>query len=535
MAENPLDLAAAKARRAASAPRREPPPPPVDLAVGLPPALAAIRTHTDEDKRRPQPDVLLEIGLTHHLFHDAGGDPFAAVDLGTRTAVLRIDAAEYRDALSRDYYRLTHRGATAKALADATATLAARARFDGPTEPVFLRVAPTPDGVAVDLGDDTGDAAIITAKGWRIGPAPVRFRRGVKAMPLPRPERSTDPAAAFARLWGHINVDPADRVLVAAWLLCGLWPALRGSFFILMVAGEQGTGKSSLTRVLKSLIDPSAALLRLPPSDSKDLLIAALNAHVLALDNLSIITPELSDALCAVSIGTALSARKLYTDTDEVLAAVKRPMILNSIDDVATRPDLADRCVHVLLPPMTARRTEAELARQFEIDAPLIFGALLDAVASSPVDYTNMRLDPEPRMNDAAKWAAAGLPVLGFEVTEFLAALQRNRKEMFETALEASPVGLALVKYMEERPTWTGKADHLLALLLDGPAGPAWPKSPKGLLGVLRRLAPALRTHGIAWSQTRTATGHRLVTITRADPAEVEPTAAVADTARVRL
>jgi hypothetical protein len=534
VAENPLDLAAAKARRAAGAPRQEPPPP-VDPAVGLPPALAAIRTHTDEGKRRPPADVLLDIGLTHHLFHDAGGDPFAAVDLGTRTAVFRIDLAEYRDALTRDYYRLTRRGATAKALSDATATLSARARFDGPTEPVFLRVAPTPDGVAVDLGDDTGDAAIITAAGWRIGPAPVHFRRGVKAMPLPRPERSTDPAAAFARIWDHANVDPADRVLLIAWLLGALRPAPSGAYVILMVAGEQGTGKSSLTRVLKSLIDPSAALLRLPPSDGKDLLIAALNAHVLALDNLSAIPVELSDALCAVSIGTALSARKLYTDTDEVLAAVKRPMILNSIDDVATRPDLADRCLHLLLPPMTARRTEAELDRQFEIDAPLILGALLDAVSRSLRDRDGLTLNPRPRMFDSAKWAGAGLPVLGFEAAELVAALQRNRKDMFETALEASPVGLALVKYMEERPTWTGKADHLLALLLDGPAGPAWPKSPKGLLGVLRRLAPALRTHGIAWSQTRTATGHRLVTITRADPAEVEPTATVADTARVRL
>lgn len=134
------------------------------------------------------------------------------------------------------------------------------ARVDGPCEAVFLRVAPLADGVAIDLGDDTGDAAIVTPDGWRIGRPPVHFRRGAKATALPRPARVADPAAAFARLWDHATVGAADRVLCAAWLLGALRPA--GPFFVAMLCGEQGTGKSATTRVLKALTDPSAALLR---------------------------------------------------------------------------------------------------------------------------------------------------------------------------------------------------------------------------------------------------------------------------------
>lgn len=65
--------------------------------------------------------------------------------------------------------------------------------------------------------------------------------------------------------------------------------------------------------------------------------------EVLALDNLSGLDHRLPDALCRLAAGGALSGRKLYTDSDETLIEVQRPVILNGIDDLATRPDLAER------------------------------------------------------------------------------------------------------------------------------------------------------------------------------------------------
>jgi hypothetical protein len=42
-------------------------------------------------------------------------------------------------------------------------------------------------------------------------------------------------------------------------------------------------------------------------------------------------------------------ARELYTDLEEISIAVKRPVILNGIDDVATRPDLRERVLQLEL------------------------------------------------------------------------------------------------------------------------------------------------------------------------------------------
>jgi hypothetical protein len=50
--------------------------------------------------------------------------------------------------------------------------------------------------------------------------------------------------------------------------------------------------------------------------------------------------------------------RRLYTDEYEVQAA--RPVVLNGIEEVITRPDLADRAVFLTLGPITERQRRPE-------------------------------------------------------------------------------------------------------------------------------------------------------------------------------
>lgn len=450
----------------------------------------------DQDGRpRPQASVLIEIGNTHHLFHDQGGDAYARANVGTRAAVMSVDGREYREVLGRAYYVLSGKGGNRNSVRDAVSTLAATARYAGPQEPVFLRVADVPGGgIALDIGDDTGDAITVTADGWEIGAAPVNFRRSGKPLALPRPT-----AANFGLIWRYVNVAAEDRPLVAAWLLAALRP--RGPYPILLLIGEQGTGKTFASRVLKRLTDPSAVMLRPPPRDEKDLQVAAVSSWCVALDNLSGLNPQLSDCLCRLSTGGGFAGRKLYTDCDETLFEIQRPLIVNGIDDIASRPDLADRCLHLLLPPLTTRGTEAELERSFQSDAPAIFAALLDALALATRDHASVRLEKPPRMIDFATWAAAGIAALGFAAAEFTDAYTRNREHLAEAAIEASPVASALVQFMSARDSWTGSSLDLLGRLADiapnAAAGQAWPRTAKGLLEVLRRVAPALRAAGI--------------------------------------
>jgi hypothetical protein len=71
-------------------------------------------------------------------------------------------------------------------------------------------------------------------------------------------------------------------------------------------------------------------------------MIVAYNGHLLAFDNVSSVSPWLADALCRVVSGGSFAIRQLFTDQDEILFQDARPILLNGIETVIHRADLAD-------------------------------------------------------------------------------------------------------------------------------------------------------------------------------------------------
>jgi hypothetical protein len=63
--------------------------------------------------------------------------------------------------------------------------------------------------------------------------------------------------------------------------------------------------------------------------------------------------------------GGSFAVRQLHTDDAEVLFKAARPILLNGIEDVIARPDLADRAILLTLGPIgeEKRRSEAGLWR----------------------------------------------------------------------------------------------------------------------------------------------------------------------------
>src|SRR5258706_7478208 len=189
-------------------------------------------------------------------------------------------------------------------------------------------------------------------------------------------------------------------------------------------------------------------------------MIAATAGWVVRLDNLSRITPWLSDALCRLATGGGFGTRKLYENDEEVLFDAMRPVLMNGIEELATRSDLLDRALLLTLPaiPDDRRRTEAELWEAFERKRPGVFGALLEAVSCALRDESSVHLDRWPRMADFARWAVAAEPALGLRLGEFMNAYMGNREAAKDLALEASPVSAALLTLVEDCERWEGTA-----------------------------------------------------------------------------
>ena len=109
-------------------------------------------------------------------------------------------------------------------------------------------------------------------------------------------------------------------------------------------------------------IDPADAALSAPPRRERDLVITAVNNRVLVYDNLSCVPPWLADALCRLATGGGFATRALYSDREETVFDVQRPVILTGIEELATRADLLDRSLVIELPRLQQDRRMAESA-----------------------------------------------------------------------------------------------------------------------------------------------------------------------------
>jgi hypothetical protein len=466
-----------------------------------------------------QADLLIALAQRAELFHAADGTAFADVKVNDHRETWNVRHRGYRRWLSRLFFDQTGGAPSSEALQAALNVIEARAHFDGPLHDVYVRVGGLDGKIYIDLVDEAWRAIEISPDGWRVIAELVRFRRspGMKPLPLPMSGGSINLLRQF------LNVQhDEDFVLAVAWLLAAFRD--RGPFPVLLVNGEQGSAKSTFCALVRSLIDPNSAPLRALPREDRDLFIAANNGHVLAFDNVSGMQSWISDTLCRLSTGGGFAVRKLYSDADEELFDASRPTILNGIDSVITRPDLADRAIFLTLDPIadTERKPEHELLVAFERERPLIIGALLDGIARGLRELPRTRLDRFPRMADFAVWAAACESAF-WSAGTFAAAYQDNRADIVSDVLDADSIASAVITFMEsQKGVVTQTASFLLGALgeivnTQQRKSKGWPDTPRALSSRLRRAAPFLRKAGIQiyFGDREGHTGKRLITLSR--------------------
>lgn len=456
--------------------------------------LGSARPFDDNDEANPKrsrpsaTDLLIVIGRTAELFHNGAGDSFATI--AGRT--VKVESKHFRGWLAYEYYRQTGKGPNGESMTTAVNTLQATAIHDGPEAEVHVRVTMHHGAIFLSLADDAGNVIRIDAAEWRIDPSPpVKFLATANATALPMPERG----GRIDELRRFVNC-PGDEefALLCGWLSACFQP--ERPMPILILTGGQGSAKSTTGRILKSLIDSERVKDRTSPKDEHDLSIWASNSYLLAVDNVSTFPAWLSDSFCRLATGAGFGTRTKYTTADETIFQAKRPMILNGIEEFATRGDLLERSITLRHPPIgeSERQLEADLWAVFDRAKPRLLGAILDRVSAGlrtlPTVRTNF-----PRMADAVRFAIACERGMN-EPPRFEVAFQRNQADALESALLDSPIFEPLMRMLERNNgRWEGTPTALFQTLSS--ANPdrgsfRWPKSAARLSGILQRIAPAL-------------------------------------------
>lgn len=381
--------------------------------------------------------------------------------------------------------------------------------------------------IYLDLGREDWQIVEIRPSGWRLIPykeCPVRFVRYPHTQPLPLPER-VEPREVH-RLQRYFRTTEATYPLMLMWILGAFKPD--SSYPILCLRGQQGSGKSTTTRLLRALIDPAAFDHSSEPRNQDDLFVQAASCHLVAFDNLSHLSRELSDGLCRLATGGGLPKRKNFTNKDLVALRARCPIILNAIAEIVNASDLADRMLDVELVPISAneRLTENEFWNSFRHEHPRILGAVLEGLVRAMRDWVELELPQVPRMADFAYWVCAGMQAYGYTPEQSLQILLGNKQDVNTALVERNPLAQAIVELMKDREEWVGTPSELLIALSRAVGEPAARALPHSAHSIGRRLISVevpLQAVGIRIKRERTK--QRFIRITRGKPVEDEPLA----------
>ena len=461
----------------------------------------------DSDKPK-QAEQLYNLALEQcHVFTSSNdGKPYASIQIDGHTECYALHGRKFLEWLSHAYQTAYGTLVNGQSRDDVKSLLGFAARSNN--EEVFHRVGQLDGKIYIDMATPTGEAIEIDATGWRIIPvAPVHFRRSEAMKPIPPPVEHKDPLI----LSRYINIDLADWPLVAAWVTMAFNPT--GPFPILAFLSRAGSGKSTALRVLKRIIDPSKAELRSQPCEIRQLFIAASNCWLLAFDNVSQISPEVADALCIISTGGGFTTRANYTDGDEHVINVQRPIVINGIGDVITRQDLIDRAIVIGTPYISEenRQDEKDFWSAFEEDRPKLLGAFLFALSTGLANLATTKLTAKPRMADFAKLAVAAESAYTDGQHGFMVEYTANRERSADVIVDNSPVGEVLMRLLgdgdEIKDTPSDLYLKLCATAKDyEKAANGWPKHHNQLKEAMERIAPALDRLGIRSEYKRSNT-----------------------------
>jgi len=367
---------------------------------------------------------------------------------------------------------------------------------------VFYELAP---GRVVRVDED----------GWKLDPdPPVYFRavKNLKSLPDPAPGSALEDITK----WVNLKTDRDKRLFLTLITLSTLPHIARP---ILQATGVMGSGKSTASKVVKRLLDPTAN--EAVTIDRRDFLQKAAHCYILLLDNQNSLPEWFQDTLCRLVTGESDSKRVLYTDEEDLVWSMQRAVLLNGINPPNDRGDVQDRTLPIELERLDKRERIAEddFWMQFSLKHPELLGALFDALAGALKKRHTVKLAERPRLADWGLYAAALYESQGWGVQTFMEDWKGVEETQHQGTLDGSVVAQAILLYMKKKDRVelpAAKLHRAIAAhcedelnLLDDKT---WPKTGRTLWKRIREVTPLLEVHGIrAYRKNNNRSGRPIV------------------------
>ncbi len=337
---------------------------------------------------------------------------------------------------------------------------------------IYIRtVGNLKDGIEYSLKDKKQNVVLVDKEGWKLSTQTVhKFLHSSVSKAQVVPKRCEESPLKLLKPFVNLNGD--DFILFVVWLIQAF---CTGNHFALLVTAERGSGKSTISRIARMIIEPSGVDISHLSNKKEELLNTLSNLYLVCFDNVRNISQEQSDLLCsAITKGTA-TKRALYTDNDMYVQKLHNAVLINGISVYPKESDLAERFLIVNLKKLTPDkiRREKEFWDSFNNKLPYILGSIFNTLSKAMRYFETLSLQNMPRMADAFADMVAIALALGVSEDEFRAIYDNNVVKMNRLRSETPLVKAAndLITSLNGKRAIEDTAEKILELLKNNYTG----------------------------------------------------------------
>lgn len=457
-----------------------------------------------DSEQKTKSQVLMEIAENiGAVFLDQFNQPYIVAGQTDHDEVIPLNSKKFKSLLANKFYTYFNSPANHSMIQSVVLTLTGQAEVSKTTYTLQNRVAWHDKKIFYDLTNPAWDCVEIDSQGWQITKAPLPlFKRYAHQHPQVKPADTPITLDELLNLFQF--EDDSLKIVLHVWIISCFIPDIPHPALVLH--GAQGSTKSTFFKFVRALVDPSALELISFPKDKSELMQNLAHHYFAPFDNVFYLTQEQSDVLCKAVTGEGASKRQLFTDSEDIIFSYRRIVCLNGINNAVTKPDLLDRAILGTFNRLSKnqRKTDNEVKAWFDERRAGFLTHIFDVLAQAMKIKKDLKILELPRMADFALWGESISLALGNKKNEFLQAYFKNIDYQLHEALEGSPIGEAIMLFLENKATWEGTPSELLSEL-EAVAeqnkiktyDKAWPKAANSLSRRLNELKTTLSDLGL--------------------------------------
>ena len=376
-------------------------------------------------------------------------------------------------------------------------------------EKIYNRIAQTDKAIYYDIGDPNWNIIRINKQNYFTVPysqsLPI-FKRTQRMVKQVTPFQTTK--NALDKLVKLLRIRESDRLLFKVHVIHMFFEKPQTPIIVLI--GEHGSIKTTITKAVKKLVDPSSSNTGSLPTHYEDIPNNFSNSYLAVFDNISGFKDAVSDMFCRAITGEELSRRKLYTDTDEIIFTYKGKIIINGIAPDLHNPDLNDRTIYYqTLPiPEGEKISDSDFEDLFNKLHSSVLHEIFTAISKTLKTYDTIgrKVKPTSRMADFEKYGETISQALGYSPNEFLQSYRDKRESSAFEGIDNYPVFELIRSLMDNREKYEGGISNFYNILLEMAESAGvnikrkefnFPRSVNLFSSQLKKLIPTFRKLGL--------------------------------------